>query len=71
MLRKVAALLDARFPDSESQVFEKAAHAPFISHPREFCDALLALKARGKPVKARHTLHVIVIGRFYPALHII
>ncbi|ELQ6241293.1 pimeloyl-ACP methyl ester esterase BioH [Cronobacter sakazakii] len=44
--RKVAALLDARFPDSESQVFEKTAHAPFISHPREFCDALLALKAR-------------------------
>ncbi|CCJ86542.1 Biotin synthesis protein bioH [Cronobacter dublinensis 582] len=44
--RKVAALLDARWPASDSRVFDKAAHAPFISHPREFCDALLALKAR-------------------------
>ncbi|EOW6771226.1 pimeloyl-ACP methyl ester esterase BioH [Cronobacter muytjensii] len=44
--RKVAALLDERWPASDSLVFDKAAHAPFISHPRQFCDALLALRAR-------------------------
>jgi pimeloyl-[acyl-carrier protein] methyl ester esterase len=31
---------------SESIVFEKAAHAPFISHPHDFCQPLLALKNR-------------------------
>lgn len=39
--RKVAALLDERWPASQSQVIEKAAHAPFISHPALFCQALL------------------------------
>ncbi|MFR9718800.1 pimeloyl-ACP methyl ester esterase BioH [Aeromonas diversa] len=34
--RSVAPLLDARFPHSISFVFEKASHAPFISHPQEF-----------------------------------
>lgn len=34
--RKVAGLLDAQWPDSQSQVMEKAAHAPFISHPEAF-----------------------------------
>ncbi|QKJ85288.1 Pimeloyl-[acyl-carrier protein] methyl ester esterase [Paramixta manurensis] len=40
--RKVASLLDARWPASQSIVMEKAAHAPFISHPEAFCDHLLA-----------------------------
>ncbi|MCK7429514.1 pimeloyl-ACP methyl ester esterase BioH [Enterobacter chengduensis] len=44
--RKVVPLLDALWPDSESQVIAKAAHAPFISHPTEFCSALVALSQR-------------------------
>lgn len=44
--RKVVPLLDALWPDSESQVIAKAAHAPFISHPAEFCSALIALSQR-------------------------
>lgn len=42
--RKIVPLLDAQWPASESVVFAKAAHAPFISHPAEFCEVLLALK---------------------------
>ncbi|ORM74994.1 pimeloyl-[acyl-carrier protein] methyl ester esterase, partial [Mixta gaviniae] len=38
--RKTAALLDARWPQSASLVIEKAAHAPFISHPQAFCEAV-------------------------------
>ena len=38
--RKVVPLLDALWPESESMVVAKAAHAPFISHPAEFCSAL-------------------------------
>lgn len=38
--RKVAGLLDARYPRSESHIFPKAAHAPFISHPGEFCRSI-------------------------------
>lgn len=44
--RKVVPLLDSLWPDSESQVIAKAAHAPFISHPVEFCSALVALSQR-------------------------
>ncbi|RAU34240.1 pimeloyl-ACP methyl ester esterase BioH [Enterobacter sp. ECC-175] len=44
--RKVVPLLDARWPESESLVIAKAAHAPFISHPAEFCAALIALRQR-------------------------
>ena len=44
--RKVVPLLDSLWPDSESQVIAKAAHAPFISHPPEFCSALIALSQR-------------------------
>ncbi|WP_342323242.1 pimeloyl-ACP methyl ester esterase BioH [Kosakonia sp. BYX6] len=43
--RKIVPLLDEKWPGSESVVFPKAAHAPFISHPAEFCDALVALNA--------------------------
>lgn len=38
--RKVAALLDEAWPQSESAIVEKAAHAPFISHPELFCQQL-------------------------------
>ncbi|MFT8209874.1 MAG: pimeloyl-ACP methyl ester esterase BioH [Symbiopectobacterium sp.] len=34
--RKVASLLDERWPDSDSVVMAQAAHAPFISHPDAF-----------------------------------
>lgn len=44
--RKIVPLLDEIWPASESIVFAKAAHAPFISHPTEFCETLLALKAK-------------------------
>ena len=44
--RKVVPLLDSLWPDSESQIVAKAAHAPFISHPTEFCSALIALSQR-------------------------
>lgn len=39
--RKVAALLDEAWPDSESAMIEKAAHAPFLSHPEAFCQQLV------------------------------
>ncbi len=35
--RRIAEQLDARWPHSSSWVMEKAAHAPFISHPDAFC----------------------------------
>ena len=38
--RKVVPLLDALWPESESMVVAKAAHAPFFSHPAEFCSVL-------------------------------
>lgn len=44
VLRKVATLLDELYPQSESVIFPKAAHAPFISHPEDFCSALARLK---------------------------
>ncbi|HBB6757561.1 TPA: pimeloyl-ACP methyl ester esterase BioH [Citrobacter amalonaticus] len=44
--RKVVPLLDALWPASESFIFARAAHAPFISHPDEFCQTLVALKQR-------------------------
>lgn len=36
--RKIVLLLDALLPDSHSEIIEKAAHAPFISHPDAFCE---------------------------------
>lgn len=39
--RKIAPLLDARLPGSPSAIVEKAAHAPFISHPDIFCQHVL------------------------------
>jgi pimeloyl-[acyl-carrier protein] methyl ester esterase len=42
--RKIVPLLDDAWPDSQSYIFAKAAHAPFISHPEEFCRVLLDLK---------------------------
>ncbi|KFC04747.1 BioH family biotin synthesis protein [Trabulsiella guamensis ATCC 49490] len=42
--RKIVPLLDAAWPGSQSYIFARAAHAPFISHPEEFCQVLLNLK---------------------------
>jgi carboxylesterase BioH (pimeloyl-CoA synthesis) len=42
--RKVVPQLDSLWPNSRSYVFPKAAHAPFVSHPAEFCQQLLALR---------------------------
>ena len=39
--RKIVATLDACWPQSQSLIFPKAAHAPFISHPEDFCSALM------------------------------
>lgn len=36
--RKIVPLLDTLLPDSRSEIIEKAAHAPFISHPERFCE---------------------------------
>ncbi|MDM4208283.1 pimeloyl-ACP methyl ester esterase BioH [Klebsiella spallanzanii] len=44
--RKIIPVLDALWPDSTSLVFDKAAHAPFISHPQAFCAPLVELKAQ-------------------------
>ena len=44
--RKIVPLLDDLWPESESILFDKAAHAPFVSHPAAFCEPLLALKTR-------------------------
>ncbi len=42
--RKIVPQLDALWSRSESLIFDKAAHAPFISHPQAFCAPLVALK---------------------------
>ena len=39
--RRIAALLDEALPASTSVVMDKAAHAPFISHPDLFCQHIL------------------------------
>jgi len=44
--RKVVPMLDELWPQSESLVIAKAAHAPFVSHPAAFCAALTALSQR-------------------------
>ncbi|MDK9355486.1 pimeloyl-ACP methyl ester esterase BioH [Lelliottia sp. V106_10] len=44
--RKVVPMLDELWPQSESLVIAKAAHAPFVSHPAAFCTALTALSQR-------------------------
>lgn len=42
--RKIIPLLDALWRNSTSIIFDKAAHAPFISHPQAFCAPLIELK---------------------------
>ena len=44
--RSVAALLDDAWPQTDSLIFPKAAHAPFISHPDAFCHALREFASR-------------------------
>lgn len=43
--RRIVSQLDALWPASCSRVIDKAAHAPFISHPQAFCEALIELQA--------------------------
>lgn len=38
---KIVPLLDQAWPNSQSMIFDKAAHAPFISHPEAFCEAVV------------------------------
>ncbi|MDF7679434.1 pimeloyl-ACP methyl ester esterase BioH [Enterobacteriaceae bacterium ESL0689] len=42
--RKIIPCLDALWPHSQSVIFDKAVHAPFISHPEQFCTTLITLK---------------------------
>ncbi len=44
--RKIVPLLDEQWPQSEALIVAKAAHAPFISHPSEFCAAITTLSQR-------------------------
>ncbi|MEC5319129.1 pimeloyl-ACP methyl ester esterase BioH [Brenneria populi subsp. brevivirga] len=44
--RRVAGLLDRQWPRSDSAVVAKAAHAPFISHPDEVVERILAFSQR-------------------------
>lgn len=39
--RKIVPLLNLAWPASEAVIIEKAAHAPFISHPAVFCQLLV------------------------------
>ena len=39
--RSIAARLDLMLPASPSRVIDKAAHAPFISHPEAFCQHIM------------------------------
>lgn len=39
--RSIAQLPGTQYPDSHAVVIEKAAHAPFISHPQEFCQSII------------------------------
>lgn len=39
--RKIAGKLDELYPNSLSVVMRNSAHAPFISHPDEFCETLI------------------------------
>ncbi|WP_087023323.1 pimeloyl-ACP methyl ester esterase BioH [Thaumasiovibrio subtropicus] len=45
---KVAAELDTEFVHSRSVVFKAASHAPFISHPDEFVEALRAFMTESR-----------------------
>lgn len=44
--RRIAGELDTMLPDSPSIIMEKAAHAPFISHPDAFCQHIIEFDRR-------------------------
>ncbi|MGG4664705.1 pimeloyl-ACP methyl ester esterase BioH [Providencia vermicola] len=44
--RKIEPMLDAFYPNSPSVIMRNSAHAPFISHPEEFCEYLLDFQSR-------------------------
>ncbi|MGS9064431.1 pimeloyl-ACP methyl ester esterase BioH, partial [Salmonella enterica subsp. enterica serovar Infantis] len=43
--RKIVPFLDTLWPHSTSQIMEKAAHAPFISHTSAYFQAQMTLKS--------------------------
>ncbi|CBJ79296.1 putative enzyme in pimeloyl-CoA (biotin precursor) synthesis with alpha/beta-hydrolase domain [Xenorhabdus bovienii str. Jollieti] len=43
--RKIAAQLDNEWPHTHSVIMRNAAHAPFVSHPDEFVDAVMEFVA--------------------------
>ncbi|WP_428944835.1 pimeloyl-ACP methyl ester esterase BioH [Pantoea sp. FN060301] len=47
--RRIVPLLDQAWPGSQAVIIDKAAHAPFISHPEIFCQQLIdfGLKTTG------------------------
>ncbi|MEQ4676133.1 pimeloyl-ACP methyl ester esterase BioH [Providencia vermicola] len=44
--RRIVPMLDAFYPNSPSVIMRNSAHAPFISHPDEFCEYLLDFQSR-------------------------
>ncbi len=44
--RKIVPILDELYPNSPSVIMRNSAHAPFISHPDEFCEYLLDFQSR-------------------------
>lgn len=42
---KTVQLLDEAWPSTQSYIIDKAAHAPFISHPELFCDTIFHFTA--------------------------
>lgn len=44
--RKVVPVLDELYPHSPSVIMRNSAHAPFISHPDEFCEYLCDFQSR-------------------------
>lgn len=47
--RKIVPLLDDVWPASTSHIIEKAAHAPFISHPADFCQQIVDFSENIRP----------------------
>ncbi|WP_413453639.1 pimeloyl-ACP methyl ester esterase BioH [Erwinia persicina] len=47
--RRIVPLLDASWPDSHGHVIDKAAHAPFISHPEAFSQRIIDFSAEVWP----------------------
>lgn len=42
--KKIASILDSKWPRTHSIIIKKAAHAPFITNKNQFCSILLNFK---------------------------